>query len=640
MEDNAGESFLENVTVQKKRYREDTLFQLKIELDTSVDTNNKFTLTNDILNKKGYKGKPLDKYPYFAPYKIYRRGKIQRMTLLERIELFFNRQRFEQVIFGKKSRTRRKQARQKAVERNDEYEELKESNFVFTVKMLFSTAFPIVDNFSMSSDYFTSTMNKMLSFKGINLEFFPILSGKFDKKFSYLMINNEVHTVTQVIWVNDVFNHPLYNRVVDNFRKIKDDMDNLEIRSQVLNRRKRELMILVLEIDENPDDDKKKKKTKNFGSEWKTITNKLKTIVDQSGDSKYNLGESRNRQREINSMLKSFNAKIDASKTSAMAALETIRNGLNENQKAAYNNATQEQKEQYTQKYFANAHQELSTTADTVFDELGNLIEYIRIDLARASYLSPDSKQYLTMIERMYEDIRIMGLALQYIRDFEFQFLRESDDDRKKIRQKIKDIFPRASEFSEQLASFAQNRRLGNLHWNKLVQGRQINANIKAIFESLSQCYINEDCDISTDAGQYVKVELDELTRERPADAKVEMFEAYLQLNVVEGEVTRENYNKIKCRYLDEELDNMLDNFVNPQDDWNVQNEKNYFSIKDLVVKANEEIEEKKRNKTSKRQRNNNPSSDVSPPSRKKGKKATNTNDKPLKKRKKSRDQK
>ena len=392
--------------------------------------------------------------------------------------------------------------------------------------------------------------------------------------------------------------------------------------------------MLVLEIDENPDDDKKKKKTKNFGDEWKTITNKLKTIIDQSGDSKYNLGESRNRQREINSMLKSFNAKIDASKTTANAAIETIKNGLNENQKAAYNNATQEQKEQYTQKYFANAHQELSNTADTVFDELGNIIEYIRIDLARASYLSPDSKQYLTMIERMYEDIRIMGLALQYIRDFEFQFLRETDEDRKKIRQKIKDIFPRASEFSEQLASFAQNRRLGNLHWNKLVQGRQINANIKAIFESLSQCYINEDCDISTDAEKYVKVELDELTRERPADAKVEMFEAYLQLNVVEGEVTRENYERIKCRYLDEELDNMLDNFVNPQDDWNVQNEKNYFSIKDLVVKANEEIEEKKRNKTLKRQRNNNPSSNVSPPSRKKEKNAISN------KRKKSRNQK
>ena len=83
--------------------------------------------------------------------------------------------------------------------------------------------------------------------------------------------------------------------------------------------------------------------------------------------------------------------------------------------------------------------------------------------------------------------------------------------------------------------------------------------------------------------------ELDEITK-RPADASVEMYEAYLQVNVVEGEVTNKNYHKIKCKYLNEELDNFLDNIVNPQDDWNVKNDKNFFSVKEQVQQANQEI--------------------------------------------------
>ena len=48
---------------------------------------------------------------------------------------------------------------------------------------------------------------------------------------------------------------------------------------------------------------------------------------------------------------------------------------------------------------------------------------------------------------------------------------------------------------------------------------------------------------------------------------------------------------------MDEELDNFLDNFVNPQDDWNIQNEKNYFSVKEVVAKANQDLANEKTKK-------------------------------------------
>ena len=80
------------------------------------------------------------------------------------------------------------------------------------------------------------------------------------------------------------------------------------------------------------------------------------------------------------------------------------------------------------------------------------------------------------------------------------------------------------------------------------------------------------------------------------------MYEAFLQVNIIKGEVTNDNYKKINCTYLDEELDNFLDNFINPQDDWNIQHEKNYFSVKEIIDKVNKDTKgnSAKQNKTRK----------------------------------------
>jgi len=138
-----------------------------------------------------------------------------------------------------------------------------------------------------------------------------------------------------------------------------------------------------------------------------------------------------------------------------------------------------------------------------------------------------------------------------------------------------------------------------------LIQSRQLDETVKKSFDKLALCYTNDNCNVQDDdASRYIEVKLDEITN-RPQDATVEMYEAFLQINIIEGEVTNKNYNKIKCTYLDEELDNFLDNFINPQDDWNVQNEKNFFSVKEVVQQANEALGKEK----TKRQEQNRESS-------------------------------
>lgn len=576
MSDQAASDNVIEAQARSKNYREDTLFQLKLELDTSMPSNNKMTFNKNLLNLKGYKGRPLDMYPYFAPYKVYRKAKIQRMTYLERVELFFNRQRFEQVIFGRKSKTKKKMAKRKRIEMDEGLESLKDKNFVFTVKMLFSTAFPIVDNFSQSSDYFNRDITRSFSFKGTNLEFFPFLSGKFDKKFSHLNLGGEIYTVTKVIWVNDVFNHPLYNRIVDNYRKIKDDMEALSIREEGLIDRKEKLMKVL--YDENDE-------------KWNPIVEAIESYTTNMKESRISetLLAIKTAEKDIIAFRE---IKKTTPETTSTATTKITKNDLNtffQN----YNKITNKSgNEGYKEKL------------SQIWRKVGSLVPSIE-SILKSSFISGESRRFLNGISNDVEDINIMNTAIEYIKKFEFRFPKESRERRQKIKDIIRQIFPKANEFSEQLANFAKDRNIGNEKWNRLIQSRQLDETVKKSFDKLALCYTNDNCNVQDDdASRYIEVKLDEITN-RPQDATVEMYEAFLQVNIIEGEVTNKNYNKIKCTYLDEELDNFLDNFINPQDDWNVQNEKNFFSVKEVVQQANEALGKEK----TKRQEQNQESS-------------------------------
>ena len=577
MNDQAASDNVIEAQARSKNYREDTLFQLKLELDTSMPSNNKMTFTKNLLNLKGYKGRPLDMYPYFAPYKVYRKAKIQRMTYLERVELFFNRQRFEQVIFGRKSKTKKKMAKRKRIEMDEGLESLKDKNFVFTVKMLFSTAFPIVDNFSQSSDYFNRDITRSFSFKGTNLEFFPFLSGKFDKKFSHLNLGGEIYTVTKVIWVNDVFNHPLYNRIVDNYRKIKDDMEALSIREEGLIDRKEKLMKVL--YDENDD-------------KWKPIVEAIQSYTTNMEGSRISetLLAIKTAETDIIAFREKEPKDSNPPTTATTAKITKGELGIFFDFYKTISNKSEN--ESYKQALSA------------IWRKVGSLVPSIE-SILKSSFISGESRRFLNGISNDVEDINIMNTAIDYIKKFEFRFPKESRERRQKIKDIIRQIFPKANEFSEQLANFAKDRNIGNEKWNRLIQSRQLDETVKKSFDKLALCYTNDNCNVQDDdASRYIEVKLDEITN-RPQDATVEMYEAFLQVNIIEGEVTNKNYNKIKCTYLDEELDNFLDNFINPQDDWNVQNEKNFFSVKEVVQQANEALGKEK----TKRQEQNRESS-------------------------------
>jgi hypothetical protein len=218
---------------RKSIKRLDTLYQLKLVMDTAIDeTPIVFTKSVLVHKNKGI----FDTYPFFAPYASYPRTVIEKMEYSDRVALFFTKKQFMKIIFGNKEKTK-KRIKEEAKHANDaeewdlNQERLQRSNFEFTIQMLFCTAFPISDFFSRSFDYFStkSFVDETWTFKDIAKSSIKSVTSLVNKAyFSYLTTNNQVYTISQVIWINDVFNHPLYSIIVNNYRKISEDQSFIE----------------------------------------------------------------------------------------------------------------------------------------------------------------------------------------------------------------------------------------------------------------------------------------------------------------------------------------------------------------------------------------------------------------------------
>jgi len=495
-----------------------SIFQLKIELDTSLESSNKMTFTKNLLHVPNYKGKPLDMYPYFAPYSNYNRSAIENMTYPQRVEVFFNRKKFEQVVI-QRLKTKTKQKTTKEIKNED----LKHDNFVFTMKMLFSCAFPSTNNFSQSIDYLINTGSFSFS------NFMPSFSNA-NKHFSYLKINNEIYTVNKVIWINDVYNNPNYSELISLYNKFQEELDTNKAQ-------------LKKDIEEQK-------------SDLKTVFNNTEKLNSIKVFLQENVGNTRSdyRSRE--------NEKL---------------NRINSNFNAKFNNLD---------------------TPDYDFNFIENTIPLF-MEIKSLTIPNP-IKVYINEVLGLNEKIRINELSFKYVDIYQFEsFPNEDDNDQRKINENILKLFPIISKFSSKLSSFDKEKIIGNTNWIQLIKDWMKKKEIPEIiekFKNLSNCY-NEDSNCNKrHIIDLLSVELDQL-KTKPADSTVDVLEVYLQVNVIEGEITKKNFSKIKCSYIDEELDPVSSETYDHS--WDIKSNKYFYSLKDKIKQANEILE--KESKTAKK---------------------------------------
>jgi hypothetical protein len=219
------------------------IIQLKIYVDISVPESTPFLLTSDTLQYTG--GKKLEKYPLFVstykyPYAFLVNQKYDRI-----IEFFFTKKSFySKILYNepgkkvtKKRKIRRKNGGHKGGSKN-----IGEQNFKWMLSLLFPISYPIKNNIYNSYDIVANQtiweidQGEKAEEKGEKAEekgekaeendqdfngfFSNIINASVPQKqkISYIKYNKNDYTVTEVIWLNDFLNYPIYYDLLKKYK--------------------------------------------------------------------------------------------------------------------------------------------------------------------------------------------------------------------------------------------------------------------------------------------------------------------------------------------------------------------------------------------------------------------------------------
>jgi hypothetical protein len=155
------------------------------------------------------------------------------------VEFFFIKNRFINIV----SKNNPQQINNTIQKKDSETEYLLMSdNFILMLELLFPTALYVVNNINTSLSQIISlekqNVTDFLSFKGTNISWFPVLPKKYDKKFSYLKINNKIYTIAKTVWINDVMNHPIYSKILNSYFEFKKWKSNNDFKQSIKTEKK------------------------------------------------------------------------------------------------------------------------------------------------------------------------------------------------------------------------------------------------------------------------------------------------------------------------------------------------------------------------------------------------------------------
>ena len=180
----------------------------------------------------------LNEYPYFTFDLKYSLSALRYLSYKDRVEFFFNREKFtERLLSTSKEKTilditkvfdeKEKKKYYRRKEKNIE------KNIVTMIELLFPTKFPVIHDTQTSYDVIQGNI------KIKNIYYGPIISNYY----SYIKINDEIYTIKKNIWVNDILNHPVYQRLITEYHKLWLVLEEkkLKIKRDILDEKKQEI---------------------------------------------------------------------------------------------------------------------------------------------------------------------------------------------------------------------------------------------------------------------------------------------------------------------------------------------------------------------------------------------------------------
>ena len=503
---------------------------IKLMLDTNIPKQSIVPFTKSMLYHPLLKDvDDLDEYPYFTMDGLYPAMLIYNMSYSDQVRFFFNKTNME-YIMKRNSRVITDTNSQDATSpKKMDTLSISQENIMTMLRTLFPTKYPYKNNVMSSFAYITEQIDYYIN----PLDILPtVLRQMFIKEkadYSYLKINGKVYTVTQVVWLNDLYNHTEYKDLIDKLIKL------------------------------NKFKEKEVKKLKDEYLKKDSLLKKKYTHMKQPDDINYD-----------------FNLENERKAKTDVSGKEIKR----------YNDA--KEAIEYIIQIIPKIHNK--TTQDFTIDEMARVVEYHKL-LSGSEYrnyyrnVSTETRKYFDNMQRDVNDMRYLDYAISYLEKPGIDI--QIEKDKPENRDRFKSRYPIYTNFIETIKGFILPKRdssnpMFQTTFDEFISNTEVNGlfnyvldptngkkTLENAFEELNTLNtLNgklkiEKEDINNDEFEYMNRKNTGVTILSSAGDNGPYYQIYIQINTVGGELTDDNYSVIDCMYKGEYLGENLEYLLN-----------------------------------------------------------------------------
>ena len=175
--------------------------QIAITMSTNIPGQSDLELTSDMFATEAPPNFKTEKYPFISDTVLLNETVLQTKLYPELLRIFFMRDEF--YTFNRDNYKTAVKLDGTETEKQAKQAEMITKNINIMIRCLFDT-YPTLNNFTTSLE---GTFETSWSMK--------------THKFSYLVIGSKVYTVARIVWINDIFEHPVYDTFVNDYNKFE-----------------------------------------------------------------------------------------------------------------------------------------------------------------------------------------------------------------------------------------------------------------------------------------------------------------------------------------------------------------------------------------------------------------------------------
>ena len=414
---------------------------------------------------------------------------------------------------------------------NQQYEN-GEYNILCMLRILFSTKYPFSGN-NLSSFQMVVMRNPEFNFK-----FTDFLPGFVKQAFqpityTYLRINGKLYTVTQTVWVNDIYNHPEYSTLIQEFHN---------------------LMLWKEKETVKLEKDTQNKMTK-FKDEYKDYFNEddIKYITDQKKDV-----NDKNITRDIKTSYINLNTAIDKLIEAIKQFNSSITNG---------------------------------ETSDVIMDN-ASILKSLYDDLVKLGFKPKQKFNNITdNLQKQLESIQMNEYILKnYMLPEGINLNYEKDKD--VYKQRLKEKYGEYTNFVETIKNFTSPKKEStNLYLQQKIDDFLSNTDKDNIFNFIMDT--NNFGSIPNKLRDRPSRDIKNFKKTFNTgisivyDKNEPTYDIYVQVNCIGGELTDENKSAIDCLYKNDFLGNKMEYLVNESvlNQWEINTNRMFFDLEDGRIK-------------------------------------------------------